>query len=648
MKTKYNNFLLIIIFSLFAVACDDGGEEIVDLQSEKRNITVAGISPATGYSGEQLTITGNDFGISKELIKIFIGGDEAEILTCEDEQIVVVVPEEATSGKIAVSILGEKIISDHLYVVLGKPSIIAIEPSYGFVGDHISLIGDNLGENKDIVKAVFEGMESMAKVISCENEKIVIEVPQDAISGYIKLQISQQKVNTPDEFLVVKRATFTGISSENGYRKSQVTLKGTNFGINKDAITVLFGEKQATILSCSNEEIVVVVPEDGLFGENIVSVKTPYETIATTHTFTINPTPTVTNISPSSGYVGTDVTLKGSNFTTDISNIEVLFGSVSATIVSSSATEIIVKVPVPEDGLFGVVDLILTISGLEMYKSKFTINKTPVVSSIESNNILSNKLINAGNDIIIKGTDLSSSSVKVYIDGIEATLVSVNATEIKIKVPNGINGGKITLKFDGIPTEVDGGELTLLEDGTDITEYVLKNSRQPFTDTEGTRSGNYASPADWVVNSAALNCKKSSGAGLQGVGENALLSVQSGWDFNNMIDGKIYQDITLPKGKYEFTLNVTECGSNSGRFAVFFVVAKGVNAIPNIEANTWILENTDNVLGSYKISDNKSSHQKSLDIITLNAEAQLSVGLVAQLTNQGWVKLSGVSVKWKE
>lgn len=648
MKKIYNNLFILFLLSLFAVACDDGGEEIVNLTNDERNITVSGISPATGYAGEELTINGTDFGVSKELAKVFIGQDIAEILSCEDNQIIVKVPEDATTGKISIKILDKEIKSDHLYTVLGKPSVTSIEPLQAFVGDQISFIGTNFGENKALIKAVFDGMEEPAKVISCENEKIVIEVPEGAASGYIKLQISQQKVNTPDEFTVLERATFTGLSPESGYRKSQVTLTGTNFGTDKSTITVLFGEKQATVVSCTNEEIVVTVPEDAEVGENVVTVKTSYETIETTQTFTVLPTPVVSTVSPANGYVGTEIVIAGNNFDTNTSNIAVLFGEASAEIISSTVNEIKLKVPAPSGGIFGEVDLILTVSGMEIYKGKFTINNSPVVSSAKSNNALNEELIQAGDVVTINGTELASSSVKVFIDGIEATKTAESATEIKVTVPSGVTNGKITLQFGGIPVAVEGGELTLLQDGTDITQYVLKNSRKPFADAEGTRSGNFASPADWIINEAALNCKKSTGAGLQGVGANALLSVQAGWDFNNMSNGKIYQEISLPAGKYEFTLDVAECGTNRGRFAVYFVVAKGFDAIPEIIVNTWVLSSTENVLGSYRITDNKSAHQKTLNTITLTENTQLSVGLVAQLTEQGWVKLSAISVKWKK
>ncbi len=61
-----------------------------------------------------------------------------------------------------------------------------------------------------------------------------------------------------------------------------------------------------------------------------------------------DPTPvefTVTAISPESGPVGTEITITGTNFPTDASEINLTFGGVTATITSVSTTQIVTAVP---------------------------------------------------------------------------------------------------------------------------------------------------------------------------------------------------------------------------------------------------------------------------------------------------------------
>ena len=54
---------------------------------------------------------------------------------------------------------------------------------------------------------------------------------------------------------------------------------------------------------------------------------------------------TVTAITPESGPVGTEITITGTNFPSDASDINLTFGGVAATIASASSTQIVTSVP---------------------------------------------------------------------------------------------------------------------------------------------------------------------------------------------------------------------------------------------------------------------------------------------------------------
>ena len=58
------------------------------------------------------------------------------------------------------------------------------------------------------------------------------------------------------------------------------------------------------------------------------------------------PSPTITSFTPTSGPVGTTVTITGKNFNTTASNNVVYFGAVKATVTSASSTSLTVTVPV--------------------------------------------------------------------------------------------------------------------------------------------------------------------------------------------------------------------------------------------------------------------------------------------------------------
>lgn len=575
MKKIYESLFLLLFLTSFAmISCDDGGEETVNLKYESRNIQVTGINPPSGYVGETLEILGKDFGVSPEQAKVYIGNTQVNIISYEDTKIVAEVPEQGTRGKVAVEVLGSKVISDLVYDVLGNPGVVSIDPSYGFIGDQITFAGHDFGAVASLVKVRFAGTAEDAEVYKCENEEILVVVPKNAITGPIKLQISKQDINMPYDFTVLAHADFDGISVESGYRKSQIILTGKNFVGGVESIKVFFGKVQAQIVSCTATEIVVTVPDGVEEGENTVSIETPYEKVSMTRTFTVLPTPVINEIDAAEGYVGAVITLTGEKLPAKVDNIVVKFGESRSEVVSCSATELKVKVPAPVVSTdFGKVEMILTISGLQIYSHEFTIKETPVITSIASG-----KLVKIGSEVIISGERFTATTLqKVTIGGIETPVISVSDTEIKVAVPDGFAGGKIALTFDGIPLNVESDtELIRIDAGQDITDYVLKNYQQPV---KGTGSGEWQLPADWEMNKMV----KDAVVGMQ----NGVIAFQRGWGKSWVLtNAKMWQVAKLPAGKYK--LQAVSPASNiiakdATRNFAYILVAKGSdeNAIPN-------------------------------------------------------------------
>ena len=106
-----------------------------------------------------------------------------------------------------------------------------------------------------------------------------------------------------------------------------------------------------------------------------------------------------------------------------------------------------------------------------------------------------------------------------------------------------------------------------MEDNTDISNYVLKNYKEPFTPDEfkagqGGNENSWAVPASWTVNGAAQNMfNKQNGqycsVPVGGLNTDAqVLTMQAGWN-NDAVEaaktiknGKMYQNIVLPRGSY--------------------------------------------------------------------------------------------------
>lgn len=89
----------------------------------------------------------------------------------------------------------------------------------------------------------------------------------------------------------------------------------------------------------------------------------------------------ITSISPETGMVGTQVTLRGSNFPSEASDIDISFDGTTASIISASSTQIITSVPV--GGSSGEVEV--EANGFaKVAPSNFTVLSELVTSTVQN------------------------------------------------------------------------------------------------------------------------------------------------------------------------------------------------------------------------------------------------------------------------
>jgi uncharacterized repeat protein (TIGR03803 family) len=130
---------------------------------------------------------------------------------------------------------------------------------------------------------------------------------------------------------------LTSFSPTSGGVGSKVTLNGVNF---TDTTSVRFNGKSATFSVTSDSKLVATVPAGATTGP--ITIITSNGSIASTSSFTVIPAPTITSFTPTSGAVGTSVTLTGTNFT---GATAVKFNGTAATFAVASATQITATVP---------------------------------------------------------------------------------------------------------------------------------------------------------------------------------------------------------------------------------------------------------------------------------------------------------------
>jgi hypothetical protein len=150
-----------------------------------------------------------------------------------------------------------------------------------------------------------------------------------------------------------------------------------------------------------------------------------------------NGEPTINSFSPSTGPVGTSVTINGTKLT---GATWVKFNGVMATITSNAATQIVAKVPT---GATTGPITVKTASGTAISATNFTVTTTAAAPTISS---FSPKSGPVGTSVRINGSGFAGATA-VRFNGVAAASFTVNAqgTRIDTKVPSGATTGKISV-----------------------------------------------------------------------------------------------------------------------------------------------------------------------------------------------------------
>ncbi|TVX96101.1 IPT/TIG domain-containing protein [Cohnella terricola] len=259
----------------------------------------------------------------------------------------------------------------------------------------------------------------------------------------------------------VVKPVVTGVTPNSGLTTggNSVYVNGQNLSAN---VTVKFGENAGTIQSVnSTSRLTVIVPAAAQAG--IVDVTVLDDTGSTilenayTYNAPVYPDPTITSISPNSGFTNVEKTavINGTNFR---NGAKVYFGSTEAVIKGSiSSTKISVDVPNVADP--GKVDVRVVNDDQKqavLAEGYEYIVFVPDPVTVTNLGLTSGKLP-GGDTMYITGTNFKSGA-KVYFGSKPGLSVSVlNSTKLSVAVPAGDALGVV----DVTVTNPDGGTGTL-------------------------------------------------------------------------------------------------------------------------------------------------------------------------------------------
>ena len=397
--------------------------------------TITAVSPVAGPAdgGNTITLTGTAMsGISS----VTVGGLNAIIVSKTSTSVVLSAPP-SVAGTVAIaatSVAGTAH-KPAAYRFVASPAMLSLSATTGStVGGQTVVIS---GSNFNDATAVRFGATTAA-IVSKTDGSITVTTPARS-AGVVDVVVTSLGgiATMASAFAYSAPATITSVSPITGTTLggTTVTISGTNLS---NASTVTFGGTSGTIVSKNATTIVVTTPARSA-GASEVAIVTPASRVARAngYTFVAPPLATITTVSPTFGSAlgGTLVTITG----TAMSDVtEVKFGTTAATIVSKTATSVIVTAPAVTAG---VVSLSMTNTGGTTVKAAaFEFRNLPTVTDMTPNQ----GSTPGGNNITITGTNLAATST-VTFGGTAGTIVSKNATTVVVRVPAGTAGVKAVI-----------------------------------------------------------------------------------------------------------------------------------------------------------------------------------------------------------
>ncbi len=395
---------------------------------------ITSFSPTSGPVGTSVTITGTNLSGASG---VSFNGTAATVLNAVNATTVTAtVPAGATTGVISLTTPNGTAVSATSFTVSQPlPTITSFSPTTGIVGTSVVLTGTALGTASAVR---FNGVNAPGFVVN-SGTQITVSVPSGATTGPVSVSTTGGTGTSSTNFTVIQPPTVASFSPISGLVGTSVTITGTNL---TGATAIRFNGTAAATFSVTNATTATAtVPTGATTGP--VSVTTVAGTGSSAANFTVTlPPPTISSFSPTSGPVGTGVTISGTN----LSGITGVSFNGTATTVFSGGNGTSTTATVPTGATTGAISL-TTASGTATSSASFTVTAAPPPAPTVTG--FSPTSGPVGTSVSLSGTNFTGATA-VGFNGLAALTFNVSsATSATATVPAGAGSGPVSVTTTG-------------------------------------------------------------------------------------------------------------------------------------------------------------------------------------------------------
>jgi Concanavalin A-like lectin/glucanases superfamily/Bacterial Ig-like domain/IPT/TIG domain len=204
---------------------------------------ITGLAPAAGVVGQEIAISGSNFGSVQGAATVTFNGLAAPVSSWSSTNVVVTVPPGAASGPVVVTANGLAS-NGTAFTVVTPPVISAIDPASGPAGQPVTIAGANFGATQGSSTVTFNG--ALAATTTWTASSITATVPAAATTGPVVVTVGGYPSNG---------ITFT----VNGPRISAgVSPPPNSLGWNNSSVVVTFTctATDSPISSCTSPQTI--------------------------------------------------------------------------------------------------------------------------------------------------------------------------------------------------------------------------------------------------------------------------------------------------------------------------------------------------------------------------------------------------------
>ncbi len=311
-------------------------------------------------------------------------------------------------------------------------TVTSIEPPYAMPGESVMIYGTGFS---DPVEVYFNGVkDTTANANGSVN--ISAHVPAGATSGFVTVKVgNNQPVPSPEEFIVIGPGPYIhNFTPAGGGAGTEVTINGAHFN---GTIQVRFNGILQPNFSKSSRQIILNAPNGVTTGK----ISVTRTNISYTNQTLFYVTPVITGFSPSFGRAGTNVTIRGTNFT---GVTLVKFGNTPATQFWITNNNVIGAI-VPVGAAAGILEVRNPAMNPGITTSNFIIRPTvsgftPEFGQVGTSVTVTGANFNVGTPAVRFGKVPAASVTAVTFNSLVATVPSAAVTsQITVSNAHGTN-----------------------------------------------------------------------------------------------------------------------------------------------------------------------------------------------------------------